>query len=140
MLDTNAIPCWKQQKTPPLRDLPITSFSHIHLNPALTSMPCQPYTHCLLETSLIHEVITCTQLTLTRESCQEGGAQLVMAKQADSTHHPSGNSHLTSHTPLANPLPFHATPWMTSSSHKAVLLGLLGYFSADFSGLVEHAD
>lgn len=52
---------------------------------------------------LIHGVITCTQLRLIRDNCQEGGVRLVNPKQADSTYHPSGNSHLASHTQLANP-------------------------------------
>lgn len=52
---------------------------------------------------LIHGVITCTQLRLIRDNWQEGGVHLVNPKQADSTYHPIGNPHLTSHTPLANP-------------------------------------
>lgn len=48
-------------------------------------------------------VITRTQLRVTREKCQEEGAPLVTPKHADSTHPPSGNSHLTSQAPLANP-------------------------------------
>lgn len=81
---------------------------HIHLSPPLTNMPCQPYTHSLLETSLIHGVITCTQLRLTREKCQGGGAHLVMPKAGrQHTQHPSGKSHLTSHASHANPGAFY---------------------------------
>ena len=42
---------------------------------------------------LIHGVITCTQLRLIWDNCHEGDVQLVKPKQADSTYHPSSNSH-----------------------------------------------
>lgn len=81
-----------------------------HLSPPLTSMPCQPYTHSLLETSLIHGVITCTQLRLTRDKCQEGGAHLVMPK--------AGRQHITPQwqfTPHKPPLQyFPCKPWCHS--------------------------
>lgn len=59
--------CHSLLETATFQELPVTSFSHIHLSPPLTSMPCQPYTHSQLETSLIHGVITRTQLGLTPE-------------------------------------------------------------------------
>lgn len=76
---------------------------HIHLSPPLSSMPCQPYTHSLLETSLIHGVITCTRLT--RGKCHEGGAHLVMPKAGRQYTPPQWQSTPPKplHASLANP-------------------------------------
>lgn len=97
VLDRSATPSWKEQLTTPSRDLPITSFSHIHLSLALTSSPCQPYTHSLLETSSIHVMITHTQLRLTREKCPRGRCWCGNA-QAGRQHTPS-QWQSTSHKP-----------------------------------------
>lgn len=92
-----------QQMIPPARDLPISYFSHTHLTHHHALPPLYPPS-VGSKPGLIHGVTTCAQLKLTRNNCQEGHVHAVNPKQADHPPcHPSGNSHLSSHAPLADP-------------------------------------